>query len=68
MVIDCDSCQVRGLRCSDCVVTAFLGQPSQAEFDGDDVRALSALAQGGLVAPLRLVPVDARPDVTKAAG
>ena len=27
MVIDCDSCAVRGVECGDCVVTVLLGSP-----------------------------------------
>lgn len=27
MVIDCDSCQMAGLACHDCVVTVLLGTP-----------------------------------------
>ena len=58
MIIDCDSCEVRGLACDDCVVTALLGSPPQ-EFDSDESAALAALAGSGLVPPLRLVvPVE----------
>ena len=59
MIIDCDSCEVRGLACGDCVVTALLGAPPQ-EFDAEESAALDVLAGSGLVPPLRLVaPVDA---------
>ncbi len=54
MIIDCDSCTVRGLACGDCVVTALLGSPP-AEFDEGESAALEALAGSGLVPPLRLV-------------
>lgn len=54
MIIDCDSCEVRGLACGDCVVTALLGAPP-AEFDDGESAALEALADSGLVPPLRLV-------------
>lgn len=58
MIIDCDSCEVRGLACGDCVVTALLGAPP-AEFDEGESAALEALADSGLVPPLRLVvPVE----------
>lgn len=58
MIIDCDSCEVRGLACDDCVVTALLGGPP-GEIDDDEVAALDALAGSGLVPPLRLVvPVE----------
>ncbi len=57
--IDCDTCEVRGLHCHDCVVTVLLGPPPELTIDDDEQRALDVLAAGGLVPPLRLVqPVD----------
>jgi hypothetical protein len=89
MLIDCDTCTVRGHGCSDCVVTVLLGAPPgwQADpvvlpllprsrdvpaatespagdgalppagvvvdFDEVERRAVRALADGGLVPPLR---------------
>jgi hypothetical protein len=53
--IDCDTCEVRGLACHDCVVTVLLGPPPELTFDDDERRALDVLAEGGLVPPLRLV-------------
>jgi hypothetical protein len=62
MIIDCDTCLVRDLECDDCVVTALLGAPpSGVELDGDEQAAIELLADSGLVAPLRLVPPEARP-------
>ncbi|MCW2603360.1 MAG: hypothetical protein JWN61_1495 [Pseudonocardiales bacterium] len=58
MLIDCDTCQVRGLRCGDCVVTVLLGMPAMPpapDLDQHERIALAALADGGLVPPLRLV-------------
>lgn len=54
MLIDCDTCSVRGDNCSDCVVTVLLGMPAVLELDDDEKRALDALAGQGLVPPLRL--------------
>jgi hypothetical protein len=54
VIIDCDSCEVRGLACGDCVVTALLGGPP-AELDDGERAAIEALAGSGLVPPLRLV-------------
>ena len=65
MVIDCDTCEVRGKACSDCVVS-FLTievrpaarQPAASQavtVDADQAAAMEALANGGLVPPLRLV-------------
>jgi hypothetical protein len=57
MLIDCDTCAVRDLACGDCVVTALLNAPSGAvELDSAEELALGALAGGGLLPPLRLVP------------
>ncbi|MEP6695249.1 MAG: hypothetical protein ABJA34_00055 [Pseudonocardiales bacterium] len=57
MLIDCDTCEVRGLACGDCVVTVLLGAPPEGvELDDTERQALEALAEGGLVPRLRLVP------------
>jgi hypothetical protein len=89
MLIDCDTCTVRGEGCSDCVVTVLLGAPPGwhadpvvlpllprsrdllaippaasgdaalppagvvVDFDDVERRAVRALADGGLVPPLR---------------
>nr|WP_221177316.1 hypothetical protein [Nocardioides marmoriginsengisoli] len=55
MLIDCDSCAVRGLSCHDCVVTVLLGPPPELSFDHDEQQALAVLAESGLVPPLRMV-------------
>lgn len=54
--IDCDQCAVRGLACSDCIVSALLGVPDELTFDDAEQAALGALAASGMVPPLRLVP------------
>ena len=55
MIIDCDSCEVRGpTACGDCVVTALLGGPP-GELDEAESSALAVLAGSGLIPPLRLV-------------
>ena len=72
MLIDCDTCAVRGPACGDCVVTFLLaappvtaGPPSgaeaapielQVELDAVEQAAIAVLAGSGLVPPLRLVP------------
>jgi hypothetical protein len=65
VVIDCDSCLVRSpSACGDCVVSVLLGGPPQGvEVAADELAALSALADGGLVPPLRLVTPVSGPDV-----
>jgi hypothetical protein len=60
MLIDCDTCAMRDIACSDCVVSLLLDGPtvsSMPEFDDDERRAVDLLAQAGLIAPLRLVPL-----------
>lgn len=55
--LDCSTCAVRGPACADCVVSVLLGMPGQAEpvlLDAERA-ALQALADGGLLPPLRLV-------------
>lgn len=52
--IDCGDCAMRNLACDDCVVTVLLGRPP-VDFDAEEQRALSVLAESGLVPPLRLV-------------
>lgn len=60
LVIDCDTCVMRDVACSDCVVSVLLGPPQA--LDGTERTALAVLAGSGLVPPLRLVtaqPVNA---------
>lgn len=61
MLIDCDACKVRGLACSDCVVSVLLGVPDGgAELDETEQVAIDALAHAGLVPPLRLAVAEPR--------
>ena len=57
MRVDCDGCQVRGpAACGDCVVTVLLGAPPEGVvLDPEEQQAIEALADGGLIPPLRLV-------------
>ena len=55
MIIDCATCTMRDLACSDCVVSVLLTiseRPSN-EISNAEVSAISALSQKGLVPPLR---------------
>lgn len=59
MIIDCDQCEVRNIACDDCVVSVLLAAPAAAEggdieWGEDESGALRALAQGGLVPPVRM--------------
>lgn len=56
MLIDCDTCQVRGIGCGDCVVSVILGGPPDGvELDETERAALDVLAQAGMVPRLQLV-------------
>ena len=74
MLIDCDTCAVRGPACGDCVVSVLLGAPpGGVEVDEADRQALATLAEGGLVPHLRLVPrwpvgTDSRDTPGRAVG
>jgi hypothetical protein len=59
--VDCGTCAARGPACDDCVVSVLLGPPGVSiDLDASDQAALAALADSGLVPPLRLIP-GARP-------
>jgi hypothetical protein len=60
MLIDCSSCIMRDIACSDCVVTALLGPMPESLDPHKDV--LDVLATAGLVAPLRLTKGDSTLD------
>lgn len=72
MIIDCDSCEVRGNACGDCVIGVLLGSPEAAggselppgapmvQLDAPERHALAVLADQGLVPRLRLVAGPAR--------
>lgn len=55
---------MRDIACSDCVVTAILGPMPESLEPHKDV--LDVLATAGLVAPLRLIKGDSKPDHSAA--
>lgn len=61
MIIDCDRCAVRGAACANCAVT-FVAARDQAvvELDVGEIRALAALANAGMIPPLRYAPPMAK--------
>ena len=67
VLIDCDTCLVRGLACHDCVVTVLLGPPPEIGFDEEEQRALEVLAESGLVPHLRMVTPLASQDPESGA-
>ncbi|MGI8614146.1 MAG: hypothetical protein ACR2KL_09455 [Nocardioidaceae bacterium] len=62
LVIDCGTCLVRGEACADCMVSCLLGgPPDPVRLTADEVGALGALSDSGMLPPLRLVtPVPER--------
>ncbi len=76
MIIECDSCEVRGHACGDCVIGVLLGTPEPrlsgadghdmppgapiVQLDAPERRALDVLAEQGLVPRLRLVATSSR--------
>jgi len=75
MIIDCDSCEVRGTACGDCVISVLLGTPSCrsglapaepvsgapiVQLEAPERRAIEMLADQGLVPRLRLVATAPR--------
>jgi hypothetical protein len=62
MLIDCDICAARDLACADCVMTVLLSSHrGSVELDSAEQNALGALASGGLLPPLRLIPTRPMP-------
>ena len=71
MLIDCDACAMKGPGCQDCVVTVVLGfaaeRAGNLRIDDDELAALDALADSGLVPPLRLVHAVSSVELDAAA-
>jgi hypothetical protein len=59
MIIDCDRCKARGAGCGDCAATALIGD-GYADLDPAEIRALTVLANAGMIQPLRYAPRLAR--------
>jgi hypothetical protein len=65
ILVDCDTCAVRGHGCDDCVVSVLMGAPPEVHVDPEERRALDVLAASGLVPPLRMVaPTDSDDSAT----
>jgi hypothetical protein len=73
VIIDCDTCQVRGAACGDCVIGVLMGTPELdstepdlpsgapiLQLDAPEQRALAVLADQGLIPRLRLVAPEPR--------
>ncbi|WP_144018542.1 hypothetical protein [Demequina sp. NBRC 110051] len=58
MIIDCDTCEVKGKECGDCIVsfmTIPVRRAAPPPMDADQSRAVDLLVAGGLVPPSRRV-------------
>jgi hypothetical protein len=63
MLIECDSCRVRGLGCGECVVAELFGEPA---LDAAERRALTVLAEAGMITPEQLERDSWRQVATRA--
>jgi hypothetical protein len=73
MIIDCDHCEMRNIACDDCVVSVLLAAPpsqdcGDIEWGEDESGALRALAQVGLVPPVRMRSGPRRGSSGRATG
>jgi hypothetical protein len=59
MIIDCQSCQARGAGCAECAAPTLIGAEYQ-DLDPAELRALTVLANAGMIPPLRYAPRLAR--------
>jgi hypothetical protein len=60
MLIDCDSCTVRGAACSECVVSALFDAPEQvAGLTPAEDRAIEAFTRAGFEVEVLAVPTAA---------
>ena len=58
MLNDCDQCVMRDIACGDCVVTMLLNPVGDVpSWDENEAAAVAALADAGLVSPLRLTVI-----------
>lgn len=67
--VDCGTCQARGPACQDCVISVLLGAPEEGvDLNPEEQGALSALADSGVLPPLRLVTGVAPPEEWEMSG
>lgn len=65
MILDCASCVMKDLACSDCVVTMLLGPIDGSVTNHQDV--FEVLANAKLTAPLRLITGGAQDELRHSA-
>jgi hypothetical protein len=54
MTIECGRCEARGLACGSCAAAVIVGE--EAEIGPAELRALTVLANAGMIPPLRYAP------------
>jgi hypothetical protein len=54
MVIECDRCEARGLACGNCAAMVIVEEGT--DLGPAELRALTVLANAGLIPPLRYAP------------
>ncbi|EHK85059.1 hypothetical protein ACWGRK_10720 [Saccharomonospora azurea] len=57
ITVDCDSCLFRARECDNCVVSVVVEAASPLCFGSEELRAVSLLADAGMVPPLRYAAV-----------
>jgi hypothetical protein len=61
MKLDCSTCELKNIACSDCVVTLLLSLPAPDNYiEPIEESALAVLADAGLVPQLRLLAAPVR--------
>jgi hypothetical protein len=54
MTVECERCEVRGLACGNCAATFIVTE--EPDLGPAEVRALTVLANAGMIPPLRFAP------------
>lgn len=69
MLIDCDTCAVRGTACAGCMMSAVLDGPATVgHLEPDEHRAIEAFARAGLDVEVLEAPAARRPVRAVPAG
>ncbi|SBT44963.1 hypothetical protein [Micromonospora auratinigra] len=63
MLIDCDTCGIRGAGCSGCLVTALLDTGPAADLGPAELRAMEVFARAGF--EVEVLPASSAPPVRR---
>ena len=63
MTIDCRRCEMRGIGCDDCAIASIETRNVTGRLPAAQARALSVLADAGLVPPLRFTIPDTQAQI-----